>query len=241
MLGRFRLNAGIGLVWQNSSVVSLVGDTWIPTGGPDHGVLRGRVPGETVPTGKGRRSGQTAAMSLVADTVTAPGSWEWNVGDPLFSSATGIWSGFGALRSIELTAATKPPIASIESGVGTGAWDWSAGASAVLAAGRVLVFGDASYWWNGDMPDLELVDGFSWGASAGVPIGHRLSLLGSITGSEAVVANVEAPLSLTIAGAWSMGDRALQAGFSAGLSESSPDLVIFGGWRVDLFDRRPVF
>jgi hypothetical protein len=242
--GRLRLSLGLPVVWQNSAVVNLVGDTWIPTGGPDHRAVGGRTPGQTIPTGKGRHAGQGgAAMALVTavDTVTSPGSWEFSVADPLLSGAAEVYTGWGALRSIELTAAVKPSFASIESGVGTGEWDWSAGASVAIAAGRALFFADASYWWLGDMPDLELIDGLGWGAGIGVPLGRRVSLFGSLAGSRAVIENVEAPLSASLAAAVSLGRGSIYAGVGAGLSEASPDLSLYTGWRVDLSSRRPAF
>jgi hypothetical protein len=66
-------------------------------------------------------------------------------------------------------------------------------------------------------------------------------LLASLTGSESAVANVEAPLSLSLTGALSLGGRSMHAGFAAGLSESSADLLVYAGLRFGLFSRAPVF
>jgi len=243
--GRLRVSGGVPLILQNSVVVNQVGTWWVPTGGPDHGAVRQRAPGETVPMGPRRGpggQGQGGSFSVVAavDTVAETGSYEINVADPLFTGALELYRGYGALRSFEVTGAVKTPVATLESGVGTGEWDWGGGLSMAVAAGRTLFFGDVGWWSYGDLPDLELKDGMSWGVGAGLPVNDRFSLLGSVSGAAAVIETVDAPLSLALAGSWSLRNgRSISAGVTAGLSEANPSVGVFMGWRLGLLSSVP--
>lgn len=236
--GRLRISGSVPLLLNNSVVVSQVGTWWVPTGGVDNGAVRQRAPGQTVPTGSRRGSGgKAASFSLVAavDTVAETGSYELNVADPTFSGALELYRGWGALRSVELTGGVKAPITSLESGVGTGEWDWGGGLSVAVAAGRALLFADAGWWSYGDLPELELRDGVSWGVGAGLPVSSRLSLLGSVSGATAVIETVEAPLSLSLAGSWSLrSGRSISAGLMLGMSEANPSVGVFMSWRFGL-------
>ena len=242
---RLRLSLGMPLVLQNTWAGTYVGGSAIPTGGPDYRLVRQRVGGGRIPmTSRRGSSGRgTGRMSVqlpsVVDTVAGPGDYELDLADPLLSGTVELYRGWSLLRSVEITAAARAPIRSIDSGVGTGEWDVGGGASLALGFGRVLVFGDASYWRYGDLPDMELIDGMSYAAAVGFPIGSESSLMASYSGSERIIGTVDPYAMLTISGSRNVGEaKALTAGVGIGLSEASPHVSVFMGWRFGLADTR---
>lgn len=228
--GRFRVDASVPLVLQNSTLVTYVGGGPLPTGGADHEVVGNREPGMTIP---GRR-GYRAVPGT--DSVRFRNRYDLQVGDPMLYGSVEVHSGTGVLRSVTVSAGTKLPLADLDSGVGTGEWDFSAGTSLSVALGDFLLFGDLSYWWLGDLPELELRDELAYGLGIGRPIlNGRFSLLGSLSGAESAVETLDPPLLLSISlGSTIDGNRQVTGGVSAGLTESSPDVGVFLGWTIPL-------
>lgn len=240
---RVRVSIGVPLVYQNTWAVTYVGGTPLPTGGREYEAIRERKGGGTVPmrprrNGSGRQGGALVAFqtsTTPVDTVAGPGGYELRLSDPLVSGGVDVYRGWGFVRAIELNAAVKPPLRTLDSGAGTGEWDYSAGAGLTFAAGRALLFVDASWWWYGDLPEMELLDGISWGAGAGVPVGERWAFMASVAGAERVIATVEPYAAASLLGSRSFGDRAsLNAGIGVGFTEASPDVSVFLGWRLGL-------
>ncbi len=240
---RARLTVGIPVVVQNSGAVSGVGRWLLPTGGPDHTAVRRRDGGRRVPMG-GRWQRADAPAGDVSDStgtaavVAGPGDYRAHLGDPVLGAAVEVYRGWGAVRSVEVNGFAKLPLAGVESGIGTGEWDVAGGTSIALAAGRALVFGDVAYWSYGDLPDLELRDGLSYGLGLGFPLGDRLSLLASFSAADAIIEGVDAYAALALAGSYAVGAASgLNLGIGAGLTEAAPDLSVFLGWRVGLGGR----
>jgi len=256
---RFELGASIPLIFQNSLGVTYVGGTLVPTGGPDAGAVRQRQPGTTIPTrrmngsgmgpggGGGMGSGGLAmlptepvsAMDPVdpaADSVEFSRDLEAHVGDPMIHGSADLYSGFGVLRTLRVSAGAKAPVASVDSGVGTGQWDYSLGGSVMLSGGDVYLFGDLTWWWFGDLPGLELRDGPSYGFGAGRGVfGGRGSILLTLSGARSSVSTVDAPLLVGASLGYSFDSgRSLSLGLGAGLTESSPDFSLSLGWTVGL-------
>ncbi|MEZ4425077.1 MAG: hypothetical protein R3E98_16900 [Gemmatimonadota bacterium] len=233
---RFEVSGSLPLVLQNGGLVTLVAGVPIPTGGEQAGVVARRERGETIGTRRGRGGGQGAgggAMPLtmaaqdVVDSVAFEDGIQGRLGDPVLGAGVEVLRGDGALRSVRLSASAKAPLTDVESGVGTGEWDFAAGASLVLGVGRLLTFVDAQYWWLGDLPELELVDGVSYGVGASLSAFDGAgSVLLSLSGMSRTVESLEVPLSVALALGHRAGERAwLSAGVGAGLTESAPDLM----------------
>lgn len=245
--GRLRMTVSVPLLLQNTGAVSYVGGTLLPTGGPDHLLLERRQPGQSIPMGRGgggsgpRRgsvAGRAAALAettAAGDSVAGPGAYALHVADPFLSMGVEVYRGWGALHSIQLTGSAKAPVTTLASGFGTGAWDYSAGATVALGAGPVLLFGDVSYWHYGDLPHLELQDGISYGAGLGTRVSERVSFLASVSGSRRVIATVAQPLYLTVTAGYRRGQAAgMSGGLSLGLTEAASELSAFVGWRLGL-------
>lgn len=236
--GRFRLSAGIPVVVQNSAALTAVGGMMLPTGGPDYRAVRDRSPGAKVPMRKGAGSGSMSGMSaaiVAGDTIVGPSGYETNLGDPVLHAGLELVGGVGALRSLEITFGAKAPLNDLDSGVGTGEWDYGGGAGVTLSAERVLLFADASYWHYGDLPEMPLRDGVGGSAGIGLPVGPRGSLLVSVSGGQSVVPGLDGYASIDAMGAYHVSPVAsLSAGIGAGLTESSPGLTLQLGWHVVL-------
>lgn len=243
-MGVIRIGASLPLVLQNNAVVARVGGIPLPTGGERHGELGGRGGNgsdgsNNGPGGQGGTSGSIAGLAAaeVEDPVVIePGSYEIEVADPLLTVGTDLRIESGPLRSVFLGASAKPPLRSVESGVGTGAWDAGVGAGVVISIADLLVLVDATYWSYGDLPELELKDALSYGASIGAligdgPVGWSVSLLGSME----IVAGLEPPVSVgaDILISPARGP-ALRAGVRAGLTESASNVSASVGWSVPL-------
>ena len=251
--GRILLSATLPVIVQNSGIVSFVAGQPIGTGGEDSGVVARRNKGEPVGThdGSGRGRDGGPADGLLAATVPRQAvepedsstvyfrdAYEIQVGDPLVSGFLELHAGAGFLRSLTLGLSAKAPVRSVESGVGTGAWDVGGGLSAAAGAGRNLVLADVWYWSYGDLPDLELDPGWMWGASVSRTFsGGRIALSASVAGATAMTETMEAPLSVGV-GLMSLPriGRAFSAGLWFGLTEASPDLSASVGWSLGLLN-----
>jgi hypothetical protein len=233
--GRFDLNANLPVLMQNSGVVSLVGGVPLPTGGENNGAVGRRQPGETIGTGGSGGGGGmgSGAMSRVAYAD----AFSLEVGDPLLSGALRLYEGTGFVRSVQIQGSSKPPLRGLESGVGTGEWDFGAGASAFasLATGTYL-FADLSYWWYGDLPELELTDGLSYGLGISrAAFDSRGSILVSFLGADTIIETMERPMSLGLGASYSLeSGQSVSGGLTFGLTESSPDFSVYAGWSVGL-------
>jgi hypothetical protein len=229
-LGPLEVSGTLPLLLQNSQWVSQVGGIPLPTGGAENRVVQGRGAGETV----GSRKGTGGAGNPLPTEVTYRDAFAWSVGDPFFSASAELFGGTGALRSIRTQVSAKAPVRGIESGVGTGAWDVGAGGSAFATLAGTFVFVDMAYWWFGDLPDLELRDGITYGVGLSRAIlNAKGSLSLSFFGAAPMIESMKRPASIALGLGYSprLG-RSLSGGVSAGLSESSPDFSVYFGWSL---------
>lgn len=233
-MGPLDVSGSIPFVLQNSGLVTIVGGTTLPTGGPDNGVVGSRQPGETIGTGRGSGSGGGGGTSM--DSVTYRNELTGEVGDPFFSTAVRVYEGDGLLRSVQARVSTKAPLRDIDSGVGTGEWDFGAGGTAFAALGSTYLFADVAYWWYGDMPELELVDGLTYGLGVSRSLlDGRGSVMASFLGAAATIDTMDRPASLGLGfGYTPRPGRSFSGGLAIGLSESSPDLSVYAGWSLGI-------
>ncbi|MEJ2502912.1 MAG: hypothetical protein P8177_06290, partial [Gemmatimonadota bacterium] len=256
--GPVRVSASIPVIAQNSGAITLVGRTVLPTGGTGAGAVGGRHGGQQVPMGQGGPGGRNSLITLapaparpalfegtaaaqVAEpdsVVAAPGSYGVDVGDPFLSGAVEVYSGWGVLRSVELTGSVKAPLNDLDSGVGTGEWDYAVGAAAAAVAGRVLLFVDVAWWWYGDVAGLELRDGLGWGGGLGLPVSRTVWVSAMATGTNRVIESAEAARTVSVALSYRVSDAGtVTVTAGAGLTETSSDYTLTLGWRTSLFSR----
>ena len=242
--GRVRLSASIPLYTQNSTAVTYINGVPVPTGGPDAGAVREREPGKKVPMGPGKgQAGARTSFAIAqaiepsaAETVTSPGSYRTELGDPLLQAGLDLVAGTGGLRAFGIYGLAKAPIADVESGVGTGEWDVGGGASLGLGGAASYLFADLSYWVNGDLPDLPLRNTFNYAVTVGRWLGAgQWSVSASVLGATEMIDGVDPPISVGVGlGYASEGGRMLNAGIGTGLTESASDLSTYLGWRIPL-------
>lgn len=224
--GPLNISANLPIIAQNSGIVSFVAGQPLPTGGEQSGAVQGR--------GRGDRIGSSAPSTTTDSTVVFRDSYEVQVGDPTMSASAEIYSGFDFLRSVAVQGSAKAPLRTLESGVGTGEWDFGAGVSLVVGSGLTLVLGDVSYWSFGDLPDLELKGSvlYSLGLSRAV-MDARGSVLLTVAGASSIIDSVDPPLSAGLGFLYTLGGgRTVSTGASVGLSEASPDFSAWVGWGV---------
>jgi len=228
--GRLDVSASLPFLLQNSQLVSQVAGVPLPTGGADHGVLGRRQPGETV--GTGRQAG-VGGGGTPTTQVTYRDDFAWALGDPFLSGSARLYEGSGVLRSVLAQVSTKAPLRGLDSGVGTGEWDVGAGGSAFAALGTTYAFVDLAYWWYGDLPELELGDGPSYGVGLSRAVGSRVSLMASFFGAASPIGSMDSPASVGLGASYipRLG-RSFSAGMAIGLTEASPDVSIYAGWSV---------
>jgi hypothetical protein len=223
------------LIYNGGLVTTVAKGVPLPTGGTQGDVVRDRVPGDMIGTrGKGRQP--MPEQPIVTDTVVFQEDFQTNFGDPYLNTDAEIYSGFGALRSISLNGTAKIPLADVSTGISSGKWDFGAGASVILSAGRAMLLADVAYWWLGDMPDLVLNDGLSYALGISVPaFSGRGSVMGLLSGMSKTIDNMESPVTLTGSLGRSIGERLfMNAGIGFGLTESAPDFYATLGWSVRL-------
>jgi hypothetical protein len=136
---------------------------------------------------------------------------------------------------VSANAYVKIPVASVESGVGSGALDAGLSLSYGFAAARTFVFLDAGYWHIGDLADQPLNDIGTGAVGLGRLLGweDRWTVATVLSASSAVVSTVKPPMAISLTlGRADQGRGAFSAGASAGLSESSPDWTLQLGWRI---------
>lgn len=251
--GRLAFDASLPVLAQNGSAISYVAGVAVPTGGPDAGAVQRRQNGQTIGVRAGRRgqggrmtgSSDMAFAAAVADStadsvsVAGTGSYSVNVGDPMFGATLTAYEGLGAVRLLGFEAYAKAPIASIESGVGTGAWDYGAGASLALGLGEATVFANAAWWVLGDLPDLELQDALFYSLSVGRSISRTWSLLASASASTRIIAGSDPPASVSLMFSRRLSDgTSISLGAGAGVTETASAFSASLGWSTRLLGGR---
>lgn len=230
------------MMYNGGLVTTIATGMALPTGGAESGVVSGRGSGEVVGTrGRGSGSGPGSSGTMMDTTVAFVNDFQSTFGDPYFSAQGDLYSGFGFLRSFSVSASAKAPMADVETGVSSGAWDFGAGASAIVGVGRVMVLTDVAYWWLGDMADLVLEDALSYALGVSVPaFSGRGSVMGLLSGMSKTIDTMAAPLTAVGSVSRAVGERVfLTAGVGVGLTESAPDFYATLGWsvRLDRMDR----
>ena len=216
--GAFTLSASLPMIYQSSPYVSYSGVGVLPSGGTESSLV-------------GNRQGK--------DPVILPEPIEYRqfgVGDPMLFMGIRLWDEGKYRPSLQVQAQAKLPLATLESGFGTGEWDYGAGISLSKKLGGVFLFADVGYWVLGDLPDLELADPWSYVVSMGLPLsGGKAALMFSYSGFTEIISGVEPPSSLSLGLSLRVGPRSsLLLNGSLGLSESSPDFSASFGWSIGL-------
>lgn len=250
--GRVSLSASLPVVAQNGTVLTRIAGVPLPTGGPEASVVQRRERNQPIAVRGGRRAGNggsnatvswpaspaQASVASVADliprtqtttdslVVTGPGSLEVNLADPVFGGSLTALQSSDRRQRLSLEAWAKAPVASVASGVGTGAWDYAAGASTVLQSGRVLFSTSATWWVLGDLPDLELDDALFYSLSLGTTVGSNWGVNGGLSGATRVLANAEPPMTASLSVMRFFTQRSLGMNVGVGLTETAADVTI---------------
>lgn len=221
--GRLRASASIPFIVQDAGWTQYSGSGIVPTGG---------MPGHDSSTGA-MRGGMTGGMMSGGGMLGT----HMGLGDPLGRADLALWRSAGPLASLAVTAAIKPPLASVGSGFGTGRWDYAAGATATSSISEFLVVADAAYWVLGDTPALPFRNPVAYAISVGrLHLSGNFGLLASLSGTTSILAGV--PGSMIVGGGVTYRVSpagSLSGSVSAGVTRSSPAISVGIGWqrRID--------
>ncbi len=218
--GRWRGSVTVPIVAQDARWVQYGGGIAIPSGGMyDRGTRRG---GDT-------RGGMMSTRDNAAHGAMG-------LGDPILRADFDLVEAGGGQSILRITSAIKAPVARIETGFGTGAWDAGAGLSYSQLIGDTFLFGDATYWMLGDGPNLRLRDIGTFALGVGRPLpGRRLVVLASMLGSTSFIRGVPAPMQVGGGVSYrSASGRGVSVSSLVGLTRSAPDIAIAAGWQVPL-------
>lgn len=241
--GSFYFNNGIGisgdpisvylnipLLVQNTPWISYSGSGvgLVPTGGPKSGLV------DTTGSSMGGRRGGRHIDLGSTDTLSFT---QTHFADPSLSGRFNlVESNFGK-TSLDGTFGIKFPLNDPESGFGTGGWDLGAGLSlAQRFQSGWLIFASGSYWWLGDMDELNLDDIISYGASVGRSYRDgKLMALASLYGSSTAIDGVDPPVSVGAGiGIQPTSTFNINGNIQFGLTESASDISLGLGWSINL-------
>lgn len=164
------------------------------------------------------------------------GHGEVGLGDPVVRMEVDIARSGAGTAVLRLTSAVKAPVARVETGFGTGAWDAGAGLSYSQSLSGTFLFGDAMFWKLGDGPTFPLRDVVSYAFGAGRPLaGRRVAILASVLGATPFANGVPAPVQAGggLSYRWA-SERGVSLSGLVGLTRSAPDLAVAMGWQVPL-------
>jgi hypothetical protein len=157
-------------------------------------------------------------------------------GDPLLRGDVELLGPGVRRTSLRLGASAKPPVASTEHGLGTGAWDYGAGMLVSTRAGVHSVSVDVAYWHIGDLDDLPLANAWAYGVAYGRTLtGGRWVLLASASGFSTIIEGQDPPLQAGVGlGRVFTSGHALTGTVSFGVTSSAPAVSVGLGWRLSL-------
>ncbi len=211
--GRFRFSVSVPLIFQSSP--------WIlySSGGA------GGVDASGSMLGSGTEATVDTAMQQ-----------QLGLGDPMLFAGVALLGGRAAPVTLRLMGSVKMPVADVERGFSTGAWDYAAGLSLSGVLGSTLLFADASYWVFGDPPGMEYRDPLAYSAGFGRPLaGGKLGLMAAVYGYTQVIEGVAPPIQASLSLSYLLDwNRSLMGGVSFGLTDSSPDIAFSLGWSFAL-------
>jgi hypothetical protein len=237
--GRWSFRASLPAWLQNTTLLTASGAGPVPTGGPE-GQQAVRDSGQArQQRGKQGPAGQGAApllrTLLAAEAVPAPAEavtgYRVTMADPLVSTSVRLIT--GGRVGVSAGANAKVPLA--DTTVSTGAWDFGGNLSLSLLLGDRWTVGlDASYWRLGDLDSLDLRNPLLGSASVGVLLGSRWAALAAVSGSTTVLEGFDPPAAVSVALSRLTPGFSWGVSLGAGLTESSPDLMVGLTWTVPL-------
>lgn len=227
---RYRVGVQLPLLYQSTPWVSYTSGGPLPSGGPQNGAVgRGRTSAEGQ---QGQGPGARRPIAL-PDTVSVP---DVGVGDPTLSADLTLVSAGPGRPGVQVTGRLKVPVADVDRGFGTGAWDAGLGVSISQPLLPWFLLADATVWWMGDMDDLALNEHLSYSVGVGRVLGQgEVGLLATLAGSTVIIDGTDAPLQALLGVQFMPSDRwSLSASGGWGLSDTAPDLALSLGGSVRL-------
>lgn len=218
--GRLRASASIPFIVQDAGWTQYSGSGIVPTGG---------MPGHDSATG-GMAGGMNGRMMSGGSSMV---STHMGFGDPLGRADLLLYRSAGSLASLAVTAAVKPPLATVSSGFGTGRWDYAGGATLTSTLRELLVVADAAYWVLGDTPALPFRNPLAYAISVGrLNRGGGFGLLASVSGTSSILTGVPGSVSVGGGATYRVSPAGLlSANVTIGATRSAPAITVGIGWQ----------
>jgi hypothetical protein len=211
----FSFSASIPVILQNTPWITYTGSGLLPSGGTRdiEDDTRGRI--------------------RLPDTTDYA---DLGLGDMFLRGDLELVSMRGLRPGLQISASVKVPFADPYQGFGTGEWDAGFGLSTSISTGGFLLFGEAVYWFLGDLPGLELDDVLSYGVSAGRSFsGGRIGLIASFLGYTRTIEDIDPPMQASLGFTYLLeSGRSFNGSCAAGLTESTSDISVSFGWQIPL-------
>lgn len=213
---RWNFSASIPLILQNSDLVTSAGGIMIPSG---HGY--NNRPG-------GSQHGMMDDETMMSMTA--------GLGDLYIYGAYGLIPEGNALPFISTNLKLKLPTAGTANNFGTGEFDYGLGITLRKRMNSYLGFIDFGYWLLGDPPGANYKDPFTISAGMGRFFGYgRYGLMLYFGSYSNILPEIESNRQVSLGFNYRL-NPGLSLTFitGAGLSETSPDLLVSGGMEWEL-------
>jgi len=213
---RWNLSASIPLILQNSDLVTGAGGTVIPAGHGYNNQSGGSHHG-------GGMNGMMRDETMISMTA--------GLGDLYLYGEYGLLPEGNVLPFISANLKLKAPTAGTGNNFGTGEFDYGLGVTLRKSMNSYLGFVDFGYWVLGDPPGVNYKDPFTIGAGVGRFFGYgRYGLMLYFGSYSNILPGYESSRQVSLGFNYRINNRMiLTLMSSAGLSETSPDILLSGG------------
>jgi hypothetical protein len=212
----WNFSLSIPLLIQNNNLVNRTGDVFFPTGGPHHGDEGGGMPPH-----RGMRN-----------VPASESNQKVGLGDIFVSGEIYLFRQENGLTSLSLAPQVKIPTADEEQNFGTGKFDFGGSLNFRKVVNQNVIFADAGYLKIGDPEGADYRNPFIFGGGIGrFFIPNKLSALLYFQAYTEIVESVDPPRYGSIGLFYNINNGStFSLIYSAGLSETSPDITLGVGY-----------
>lgn len=219
---RSRIWFSVPFIIQNTPWISYNREGGIPTGGTGHGQVG--------------NMGRDMMGNRDRDRIHLPDTTSYKQASFSDPSLGGSWIFFRSESRntvLNLNGSVKFPLATPQSGFGTGELDFSTGVSATHRINKIYFFGDVTYWYLGDMNDLNLENPLAVIIGTGM-MSEKWIISAQFYASTKIIDEFDPPASVSVGTGYFISSwLSLSGSLLFGLSESSPGVSAGVGWSVN--------
>ena len=220
-VGRWRWWATVPYIFQDAATVRTVGAGMMPVGGVAHSERGGTS------NGMMGNYGMTGMTNGGSGMTGHAGN-----GDPVLRVDATVWGSATSSTSLAFYSSVKVPLASANSGFGTGKWDEAVGTTLVRRSTAWAVLTDVAYWRVGRSSGDPYRDVMTGTITAARPTGRvGQQVYASLFAATPFVAGADGPVQL--GAGWSRtaaSRRTLSVTAAFGVTPTAPAFSLSAGW-----------